>query len=368
MRSLAHVRWCLTAVLLLPTHVGADAPTPVASFDFEQAEPASCWTSTAHEAALAIVRTPDLVRSGAGALQLTWTPLDGRIAFLELGPVALMGRPRSLSLSIRMSEASPLMYAVRESDGSEYQGYMYTPGGRWHDLTVDLDELMLSEVSQDENDRLDVGQISSIVVADISNLSGEAGESLGIKQGEQHMWLDNVAISERLAPHRSRRGPEGESIIDDFDLDPVRCLPIGGPTLELTAGPDGDDPSALRVGYDQQGYRWAGFVAAVGYLNLTRYTQIGLRVKADCAAPLTVVLEERDGSKYVTRHQLDPAAGWHDLALDFACFSLDPATQDENDRLDLDQLRVIIPVLDTRRAEVGEDGAGEYLVSRIWCR
>jgi len=368
MRSPVLVGCCLAALLLAAVDLPANEPAPVASFDFEQAEPAACWTSTAHEAALAITGEAELVRSGAGALQLTWTPLDGRLAFLELGPVALAGRARSLSLSIRMSEASPLMYAVRESDGSEYQGYMYTPGGRWHDLAVDVDELMLSEVSQDENGRLDVGEINAIVVADISNLPGEAGKSLGIKQGEQHMWLDDVAISERLAPHRSTRGPEGETIIDDFDYDPLRCLPVGGPVLELAAGPDGDDPSAMRVGYDQEGYRWAGFVAAVGYLNLANCTQMGLRVNAECEAPLTVVLEERDGSKYVTRHRLDPAAGWYDVALDFARFKLDDATQDENGCLDLDQLRVVIPVVDTRRAQVGETGAGGWLLSRIWCR
>ena len=368
MRSLALSGWCVTAVLLTAGHAPAEGPAPVSRFDFEQAEPAACWTSTAHEAVLAIAHEPDLVRSGTGALQLTWTPLDGRLAFLELGPVALAGRPRSLSLSIRMSEASPLMYAVREGDGSEYQGYVYMPGGRWHDLAVDLDELMLSEVSQDENGRLDVGQINAIVVADISNLPGEAGKSLGIKQGEQQMWLDDVAIGERLAPHRSTRGPEGEMIIDDFDLDPVRCLPIGAPRLELAAGPEAGDPSALRIGYDQEGYRWAGFVAAVGYLNLANCAQLGLRVKAECEAPLTVVLEERDGSKYVTRHRLDPEAGWYDVALEFAHFKLDEATEDENDRLDLDQLRVVIPVVDTRRAQVGEGGGGAWLLSRIWCR
>jgi len=104
------------------------------------------------------------------------------------------------------------------------------------------------------------------------------------------------------------------------------------------------------------------------YLDLTDYTQIDLRVRADCPAPLTVVLEERDGSKYVTGVQLDPQGGWQDLALDFARFKLDRATEDENDHLDLDQLRVVIPVLDTRKAEVGEDGLGEYLLSRIWCQ
>lgn len=367
MRRLALSTWCLTA-LLIATACGAQEPAATAYFDFEQEEPADGWGSSANEAAVTITHEPELVRSGAGALELAWTALEGRLALLELGPVALDGRPRSLSLSIRLSSPSPVMYGVREADGSEYQGYMYSPGGIWHDLAVDLDELMLSEVAEDENGRLDVNQVDAIVVADISNLPGEAGRSLGIKEGRQYLWLDDVGVSDRLAPHRSTRAADGGIVVDDFDLDPVRCLPIGGPTLELVAGPDADDASALRVGYTTQGYRWAGFVAAVGYLDLTECTQIGLRVRADSAGPLTVVLEERDGSKYVTQHDLDPAAGWYDVALDFTCFRLDRATRDENGELDLDQLRVVIPVLDTSKAEVGERGIGEYLVSRIWCR
>ena len=38
------------------------------------------------------------------------------------------------------------------------------------------------------------------------------------------------------------------------------------------------------------------------------------------------------------------------------------------ERLDLDQLRVVIPVVNTRRAQVGDGESGAWLVSRIWCR
>lgn len=353
-------------VLLLVAACACAQEPPIAHFDFEQDELIGAWSTTACEPTIALTRERANVRSGNGALELTWEATEGRLAILTVAPVQPQGRPRSLRLSVKLPGPSPVMYGVREADGSSYQGYLYTPGGVWHDLAVDLDELMLSEGSHDENGRLDVRQINGIMVADLSNLSGEAGASLGIKTGRQQMWLDDIALSDELAPHRSTRGPEGEAIIDDFERLPLLCLPIGAPTLTLTEGPGDGDDSALRIEYDREHYRWAGFVGAVGYLDLTKRSQICLRLRAEQAAPLTVVLEERDGTKYAVRHRLDPEKGWYDLCLPFAKFKLDPQTADENEQLDLDQLRVIIPVLDTKRAELGEDGRGAWEISRIW--
>ena len=353
------------ALLLVLACAGADEPL-MADFDFEQPELSAAWTSTASEVALAITHEAANVRSGEGALEFSWQATEGRLAILTVTPIALQERPRSLQLSIKLEGPSPVMYGVCEADGSCYQGYLYSPGSVWHDVRVDLDELMLSEASEDEDGRLDVDEINTIMVADVSNLDGEAGASLGIKSGRQRLWLDDVALTSALAPHRSSRGDNGEAIIDDFERAPVAALSIGGPTLTLVPGPGDGDDSALRIEYDRGKYRWAGFVAAVGYLDLSDRTGIGLRLRAEQAAPVTVVLEERDGSKYVARHRLDPSKGWHSQCLPFAKFKADPVTTDENARLDLDQLRVIIPVLDTKRADLDETGRGAWELSRIW--
>lgn len=359
-------RLTLSAIALLLSAACLFAEEPSAGFDFEQPELSAEWTTTAPEAVLAITHEPAHVREGRGALELAWKATDGRLAMLTVAPVSLHSRARSLRLSVKLEGRSPVMYGVREADGSSYQGYLYSPGGVWHDLAVDLDELMLAEGSEDENGRLDVHQIDAISVADLSNLAGEAGKSLGIKEGLQRLWLDNVRLSDELAPHRSSRGPNGEAIIDDFDREPLLCLPVGGPDLSLTDGPGDGDESAMRIEYDATGYRWVGFVGAVGYLDLTERAQIGLQVRAEQAAPLHVVLEERDGTKYMMCPRLDPAKGWYAIRLPFAKFKLDPQTSDENGQLDLDQLRVIIPVIDTKRAELAEGARGAWELSRIW--
>lgn len=369
MSTIAPVRPAVIAFALLIATGGFADPVP-AQFDFEEAELSGAWSANANEGTLRITRDPENVREGRGALEFSWEATEGRLAIVKVEPIAFDERPRSLRLSVKLSEGGPVMYGVREAGGAEYQGYLHSPGGVWHDVAVSLNELMLSETCEGEDARLNVREIVGITVADLSNISGEAGKSLGIKQGRQQMWLDNVELSTRLAPSRSSRGPADELIIDDFarpralDDAVIRALAIGGPRLSLTDGPGGDNPSALRVEYHRDGYPWAGFVAAVGHLDLTERSRICLNVRADNAAPLQVVLEERDGSKYVARHRLDPSKGWYTIKLPFEKFELDRQTTDENDRLDLDQLRVIIPVVGVKRAET--EGVGAWEVSRIW--
>lgn len=356
----------IAAVLLLLVSCAlAEGPVP-ARFDFEQSELSGAWTTTAPEGKLAITRDRANVREGRGALELTWEATEGRLAIVSVGPVSFEGRPRSLRLSVKLSEQAPVMYGVGEANGVSYQGYLYTPGGIWHDLEISLRDLMLSEGCIDPSGRLDVREIDTITIGDLSNISGESGEALGIKSGRQQMWIDNVELSEELAPSRSSRGRDGEIIIDDFKREPILCLPIGAPRLSLVEGPGDDDTSALRVDYQRGGHRWVGFVGAVGHLNLSGKSRICLRVRAEEEAPLQMVLEERNGAKYVARHRLDPSKGWYEVRLPFDRFTLDPQTPDDNGRLDLESLRVIIPVVDSRRAELGEGGQGAWELSRIW--
>ena len=338
-----------------------------ASFDFEAQELQPCWFNIAHEGKMRITHEPADVREGQGALEFAYTPSEGNLALIGATPVKPEGAVRSLSFSLKTEQLSPILFGLNEADGSSYQGYCYTPGGAWHDVLVDVGELMLSEDTTDENEHLDVDQINTIIVADLCNLAGEAGRALGIKRGVQRMWLDNVGVSEKPAPHRSSRQANGSVIIDDFDRDLITCLPIGAPKMTLVSGPQtGGDTQALEVAYRLGGHRWVGFVAAAGYLDLCNASALCLTLKAAHQARLTVVLEERDGSKYATRVDLRPAEGWHQVVIPVAQLTLDPQTDDENAQLDLGQLRVIIPVVDTFNASVGADGLGSYTISRIW--
>lgn len=356
---------------LLPSEAQTSATRSWALIiDFEGDQPLAGWYTTAHEGKLTVATAPELVASGRAALQLDYQPRIGCLSLLGVKSLALQARPRSLCFRLRTSSPTPVLFGVTEADGSAYESYCYSAPGQWHQVTIDLDELMLGSSASDENDFLDTRQITEIFFGDLSNLPGEVGKSLGLKEGPQTLWLDDISLSTTLAPHRSHRTATGDVIIYDFDAAPPPCLPLGGPELSLVAGPGSEDPWALRVDYDNQGYRWVGFVAGVGHLRLSGRQEICLTLRSDNQAKLILVLEERDGSKYTTRLTLDPAQGWHTVRLPFSSFQLDSGTKDENATLDLDQLRVIIPVVDSQRAQLTPiDGGlrGSYTISRIWC-
>jgi len=343
------------------------APVP-ARFDFEAEElQQPYWFNLAQDGQMAITHQPMNVRAGQGALEFTYTPAEGRWALIGATPVKPEGPPRSLKFSVKTDELSSILYSVNEADGSSYQGYCSAPGGQWLDVVVDLEELVLSEDTTDENGELDADQITTVIVADLCNLPGEVGRALGIKRGVQRMWLDNLALTVEPAPKRSSQAPDGSIVVDDFNAEPVIALPIGAPELTVVAGPQPGD-KALKVGYRLGGHRWVGFVRAVGYLDLAGATEFCFGLNAAQPARLVIVLEERDGSKYETNVELDPTKDWEEVALPIAQFVTDPNTEDENAQVDGNQLRVIIFVVDTFNASVDAEGLGAYTISKICFR
>lgn len=341
-------------------------PAP-ANFDFEGEELRPHWFNMAQDGAMTITRQPADVREGLGALEFRYMPSEAAFALIGATPIAPEGPARSLKFSFKTDEVSAILYGVNEEDGSSYQGYCYTPGGEWHDVLVDLEELMLSEDTEDENGKLDPDQIRTVVVADLCNLPGEVGRALGIKRGVQRMLLDNVKLTAQPAPKRSSRAADGTTIVDDFTANLVTALPIGAPEMTIVPGSRAGD-RALKVGYRLGGHRWVGFVRAVGYLDLAGASEFCFMLNAAQEARLVVVLEERDGSKYETNVELDPAQGWHAVVLPVAQFAPDPKTEDENGQLDLNQIRVIILVIDTFNASVDAQGQGSYTVSKLYFR
>jgi len=341
-------------------------PVP-ASFDFEGEEVGPYWFNTAQDGAMAITREPTDVREGQGALEFRYMPSEAAFALIGATPLKPQGQARSLKFSFKTDGVSAILYGVNEDDGSSYQGYSYTAGGEWHDVLVDLEELMLSEDTEDENGKLDPDQISTLIVADLCNLPGEVGRALGIKRGVQRMWLDNVKLTERPAPKRSSRAADGTSVVDDFDANLVTALPIGAPEMTVVPGARAGD-RALKIGYRLGGHRWVGLVHAVGYLDLAGASDLCFTLNAAQRARLVAVLEEWDGAKYETNLELDPAKGWHAVVLPVAQFVLDPKTEDENAQVDLDQIRVIILVIDTFNASVDAEGQGSYTVSKLYFR
>ncbi len=338
-------------------------PIP-ATFDFDGEELEPHWSAIGMEAVLGLTREPGQAHTGQGALVLRYMPAEGSFPLVRVGPLEVLEQPSALEFALRTDELSSIRYAVEEQDGSTYEGYCYSPAGEWIDVRAALGEMILAQDSEDENGNLDAEQIAAISVMDLCNLPGEVGRALGVKQGLQRMWLDDVKLAHGIAPLRSSQGAGG-IIVDDFDGDVACFLPIGAPEVQFVAGPGAGDNGACKLIYRLGGHRWVGLVRAVGHLDLAGFEEYCVKLNAQHRARLVAVLEEWDGSKYQTNVELDPETGWVEVALPITQLILDPGTDDENRQLDLDQVRVSILVVDTFNASVNAMGEGSLTISRI---
>ncbi len=344
----------------------AEAPLePIpADFDFDGEELEPHWSAAGMEAVLGLTREPGQAHTGQGALVLRYMPAEGSFPLVRVGPLDVLGQPSALEFALRTDEVSSIRFAVEEQDGSTYEGYCYSPAAEWIDVRVALGEMILAQDSEDENGNLDAEQVVAISVMDLCNLPGEVGRALGIKQGLQRMWLDDVKLAHGIAPLRSSQGAGGV-IVDDFDGDVACFLPIGAPAVQFVAGPGAGDEGACKLIYRLGGHRWVGLVRSVGHLDLAGLEEYCVKLNALHRARLVAVLEEWDGSKYETNVELDPETGWIEVALPVTQFILDQGTTDENRQLDLDQVRVLILVVDTFNASVNAMGEGSLTISRI---
>ncbi len=359
--------WCVGSV---GAQEETAPPTPQVlvppSFDFEDPTTASLWYALDEEATLEITRERANVAQGKCALEITYTPRDG--VFNLFGARNLAPRPcRSLRLALKTQEQTPVVISVREPDGSSYHAFIAAPADQWQRVEIDLAEMMLTEDTQDENGGLDTGQITELTIADLSNLPGEVGNAFGHKTGPQKMWLDAIELSPETVPGRSSRSLGGRLIrLDGFETPVNFCLPLGGVAVSHGPGAPGvAGRKALRLDYRLGQHRWAGVVCGAGHLNLVDTAAVTCHLRSTHQGAAAMVLEERDGSKYRHMVTLDGRNEWRTEEIPLGGFVRDPSTTDENDQLDLEQLRVVVFVVDTFDAGVGVEGLGTLWLDEL---
>jgi len=101
-------------------------------------------------------------------------------------------------------------------------------------------------------------------------------------------------------------------------------------------------------------------------VDLTGYSSLQLTYKATLPfgiKALLVILVEHDGSHYYTDWIATPSEGWRTLVIPFSEFRLGGWSQDENGRLDLDQIGSLIVGMHGTTSE--SEGRGSIWVASI---
>lgn len=128
---------------------------------------------------------------GELSLSLTYDVPQGKIFGLLTNPgKAPLGNPAVLHLALRTARTTTLIVGLKEKDGSQYNAFVpleASPNLQEKDLN--WADFKLADDGQDENGRLDAGQIVEVTIGDVSQL-------LGKPTGLNTLWVDDIVFGE----------------------------------------------------------------------------------------------------------------------------------------------------------------------------
>lgn len=308
------------------------------SFGFEN--DAHGWMTTTPGAAVRVTREAGEVKAGDGALAFTYPGKVGEIAAVVSPELSIDGAV-VIDGWVRTSGPAMLTLVVEEKDGARYEHSFSSVAGRWQRLRVALADFTLARDSRDENGALDPGQVRRLTLLDAGLLlAGVAGLDRLFPQspGERTLWLDDLHFKREGQPSRHRA--ERVVVIDTFEEEVIHALPLGATRLALDRV---DGARALHLTYTpgRQEPDIPGVVLIVSGQRLGEGDRLRLRLRSAQPIKLAVGLEERDGSRYQTLADLAGGNEWQTLDLPLADFTLADDTPDENNRLDLEQVRTV---------------------------
>ena len=328
----------------------ADAPElpPVPAnprFDFETEQQASVWSALDPEAVIDVATEEGAAHGGRGCLRVTYMARETAFEQISAQPLNV-GAAATLSFWIKADLPTNLTFGVVERGGAFYQQFAWIAADEWTHICVPLASLVLSQDTQDPSGTLEPDRIAEIRLADLANLPGGLGDALGRKAGVHRLCLDDVAISEEVAPAVGEGTPG--LLAEGFERDAIHVLAIGEALLRRV--PEGEG-HALGVLCEERAQRWVGLVMAVGHLDLRAAEKLSLRLKASQPLVMSVQLEEWDNSRYSQRVGVDPADGWVQKTIPLDALVLETDSDDENGRLDRDQIRVLVATADMSRVQ-----------------
>ena len=301
------------------------------------------------EAKLDVVGDPDVVKVGQKALALSHQPAPGVVEGFFIQNLALAGTA-SVRMWLRCTATAEVVIAAEEADGSQYDVGLIAPPDEWQEVQLNWEDFTVAEDSQDENGELDAAQIVSVSVIDATGFLALLGQAVGffdVPLGARTLYMDEVVFDAEpveglFAEHVSDLGKS--LVLGDFERSLVNWLCLGTAELELVREKDvaAAGRGCLRMGYDLPVGKLVALLCGVDGARAGQ--AYGLRFKVRCSDDCTLVVnaEEGDKSRYNRTVELVGEDEWSDIELRFDEFELEGDSEDENDRLDLDQVTHVV--------------------------
>jgi hypothetical protein len=325
-------------------------------------------------AKLELTREAGKVKSGKGALSYTYELAAGKMRVLGRQSAPEISGTKSLRAWVKSSASTAIIFNLTEQGGASYQASVVCAAGAWQEVAVNLDEFTLDDPSKDSNGRLDLDEVASMQVIDIGSFLAAFLPDL---KGSRTLWLDDVGFSPEAAPRTSGLGQATRVVpvylVDTFETAVIRWAPVSlefadPPKFNLFDAPvaiDKDAPrgggkQSLKFSYPRKMGKFHGLMRTVEKVDLSKARGLDLWLKTSHDGTYVVTLEEKDGSRFQKMVELQAGDGWKAFSFEIGDFALADDSQDDNGKLDPDQLKqvAIADLSSLSGSELGE--------ARLW--
>ncbi len=349
---------CFLPLLLVYSLLQALAPTVaqepgvLSYWSFENVtEP---WISINPQALLGLTAAQEHVLAGTSALEVQYVFQPGVAGSEVISGNAVLptegGVPglAAISLGVQASESVTMVVGGREREGGAYLCPLFCPGGAWQKVTLSLRDFLPVDEMPDPDGKLEPEHFEGLAVIDGSAFLSTAVGKLpvaGFEPGSRRMWLDEVKLLSIDLPPETVNLPEGwpdAVVIDSCDQEGIRWIVIGG--KEWKAGREGDKPAGrghYRFDYALPMGTVVAWLKALPVGRLAGTAALHLSLRSDQALRLVVSVQEKGKARYSRQIELVAEEDWKRFDLPWGEFVLDNDSQDDNGRLDVDQITLL---------------------------
>ncbi len=307
------------------------------------------------EAKLSVTNDKQQVKTGKGSLFYSYDVAPNTLRLLAMQRALNLKEMKSLRLWVKCSNATVVLVGVTEKGGASYQEFVYCPQGTWQEVVINLDELTPDDPAKDSNRKLDLDQIESLQIADLSSFLVMLLPEL---KGARVMWLDDVEFSSKPVTQSTGAAKNAAGkpvhVVDNFETPTIRWVPlsfelavqpkIGAFDSTLTidpSAPPGGGKQSLKATYPRQGMKVNVLLRGVERVDLKQATALNLWLKTSRDGTFVVGVKEKDESNYRQIVELKAGDGWKEFTYALSSFMLEDNSQDENNKLDADQIKEI---------------------------
>lgn len=321
------------------------------------------------------------VKEGRAAMRFDYQIGAGQLnAAVAIGAAGAVANIKSFRFWVKADYDTTLVMVLQEQDSGRYTAIFHAPKNQWQHVELALSDFVLSQEPndpEDPNGKLDMDLVSAAALGDFNQLFAQSKDEnlkklLGVKTGPHAFYVDDFWASDQILPATPGVDAKDTAIIDAFTEPQLAWLTFGeaqigrvtAQELEAKGAPASVRERGMVAQYRQKAGVPFGLVRRVPVGSLRGMTALKLSAATEKPLTLLVQFEEKSGGKYHTTVDLPGDGKVADIRLATMLFEKSDDSKDNNNRLDMDQVKQIVILDPTGLLGAGE-GDNQFWLSNL---